>query len=106
MMGDMSISRVAGRRGEGGRRGRTGWAAAVLTVTALLGAGACSAGASSSGQATPPAGSAQAPGTLRWHACAGQIAQAGVTDCAMLSVPVNYAQPGGRHISLALDMVP
>jgi len=23
-----------------------------------------------------------------------------------LSVPVNYAQPGGRHISLALDMVP
>ena len=24
----------------------------------------------------------------------------------MLSVPVNYAQPGGRHISLALDMIP
>ena len=24
----------------------------------------------------------------------------------MLSVPVNYADPGGRHISLALDMVP
>ena len=24
----------------------------------------------------------------------------------MLSVPLNYADPGGRHISLALDMVP
>ncbi len=24
----------------------------------------------------------------------------------MLSVPVDYAKPGGRHISLALDMIP
>ena len=24
----------------------------------------------------------------------------------MLSVPVDYAKPGGRHISLALNMVP
>ena len=24
----------------------------------------------------------------------------------MLSVPLNYADPGGRHISLALDMIP
>jgi pimeloyl-ACP methyl ester carboxylesterase len=102
----------------------------VLTAAALLGLGACSAGASSSGQVTPPAGAqagsaqpgsvqtgrtAQASGagsvvpaasTLHWHACAGQLAQAGVTKCAMLSVPVNYAQPGGRHISLALDMIP
>ncbi len=27
-------------------------------------------------------------------------------DCTTLSVPLNYADPGGRHISLALDMVP
>ena len=122
----MSISRVAGRRGTGGRRDRTGWAAAVLTAAALLGVSACSAGASSSSQATSPAGwrpggrsgrrrqaQPQATGpvvpahsTLHWHACAGQLAQEGVPECAMLSVPVNYAQPGGRHISLALDMVP
>jgi pimeloyl-ACP methyl ester carboxylesterase len=29
-----------------------------------------------------------------------------VTRCALLSVPADYAKPGGRHISLALDMVP
>jgi pimeloyl-ACP methyl ester carboxylesterase len=34
------------------------------------------------------------------------LAAAGVPDCTMLSVPLNYADPGGRHISLALDMVP
>ena len=121
MMGDMSISHVAGRRAGGGQRGRTGWAsAAALTVTALLGVGACSAGGTSSGQATPPAtGNAQAGGapqatgpvvpehsTLHWHPCAGLLAQQGVPDCTMLSVPVDYAKPGGRHISLALDMIP
>jgi pimeloyl-ACP methyl ester carboxylesterase len=29
-----------------------------------------------------------------------------VPECTTLSVPVDYANPGGRHISLALDMVP
>ena len=33
-------------------------------------------------------------------------AELGISDCTMLSVPVNYADPGGRHISLALDMIP
>jgi len=114
MMGDMSISPVAGGR----RRGRTGWVSALaLTATALLGVGACSAGGSSSGQATPPAagaaGAPQATGpvvpghsTLHWHACTGQAAQQGVPKCTTLSVPVDYAKPGGRHISLALDMIP
>ncbi len=121
MMGDMSIARVAVRRA-GGRRGRTGWVSATaLTVAAFLGVGACSAGSTSSGQATPPApGGTQAgaapqatgpviPGhrsTLHWHPCTGQLAQQGVPECAMLSVPVDYAKPGGRHISLALDMIP
>jgi pimeloyl-ACP methyl ester carboxylesterase len=118
-MGGMSISRVAVRRA-GGRRGRTGRAiAAVLTVTALLGVGACSAGSSSS-QVTPSAsgnaqggGAPQATGplipghsTLHWHSCAGTLGQEGVPDCTMLSVPVDYAKPGGKHISLALDMIP
>ena len=124
MMGDMSISPVAARRAAGRRRGRTGWVPAIaLTVTALLGIGACSAGGSSSSQAAPPAaggapsgGAAQATGsaagivpghgTLRWHSCGGLLAQQGVPECATLSVPVDYAKPGGRHISLALDMIP
>jgi pimeloyl-ACP methyl ester carboxylesterase len=126
MMGDMSISPVAVRRAAGRQRGRTGWVSATaITVAALLGVGACSAGGSSSGQAAaPPAagstesgntgtGAASATGpvvpahsTLRWHACTGQAAQQGVPECTTLSVPVDYAKPGGRHISLTLDMVP
>jgi len=120
MMGDMSITRVAGRRAEGVRKARTRRAfAAVLTVTVLFGASACSAAASSSSQVTPPAPKASADGisqaagsvvptrsTLNWHRCSGQLAQMGVPDCTMLSVPVNYADPAGRHLSLALDMVP
>ena len=43
---------------------------------------------------------------LHWHSCSGELATEGVPDCTMLSVPLNYADPGGRHISLALDMVP
>ena len=126
MMGDMSISPVAVRRAAGRQRGRTGWVSATaITVAALLGVGACSAGGSSSGQAAPPAAGSTDPGntgaggaasatgpvvpthsTLRWHACTGQAAQQGVPDCTTLSVPVDYAKPGGRRISLALDMIP
>jgi pimeloyl-ACP methyl ester carboxylesterase len=124
----MSISRVTGRQGAANRSDRTSWVAAILTTAALLGVGACSASTSSSAGATasspPPAttstGTSTSTGagsaasgpivpthsTLHWHACAGQLAQEGVPQCTTLSVPVNYAQPGGRHISLALDMVP
>ena len=121
MMGAMPISHVARRRAGGGRRGRTGRAIAVaLTVTALLGVGACSAGSTSSSQATSPAagntqagGAPQATGpvvsghsTLHWHSCTGKLSQQGLPDCTTLSVPLDYAKPGGRHISLALDMIP
>jgi pimeloyl-ACP methyl ester carboxylesterase len=41
--------------------------------------------------------------TLHWHGCASQ--GSGV-QCTSLSVPVNYANPGGRHLKVALDMVP
>ena len=107
----------------GARSPRGALAALAATVAALLGVTACSGSATSSGPAagsTPPSGSPQQTGsasqaagsvvpvnsTLHWHACSGQLAQQGVPDCTMLSVPVNYADPGGRHISLALDMIP
>ena len=114
-MGRMSMSR------RGGRPARGAVAALAAGAAVLLGAGACSGGSASSGQASSAAGStAQAGGstpqaagpvvpqhsTLHWHACAGVLGQQGVPDCTTLSVPVNYAQPGGRHISLALDMIP
>jgi pimeloyl-ACP methyl ester carboxylesterase len=125
-MEGMSLSRLRGRSAQGVRS-----AAAALTVVvaAVLGINACSATVTSSGpaagstpsaagstqqaaagstpQATGPAlGIIPAHGTLHWHPCAGQLAQLGVPDCTTLSVPASYADPGGRHISLALDMIP
>ena len=123
MMEGMSISR------RGGRPPRGAVAALAVSVAALLGVSACSAAATSSAPAagstqqagsTQPTGSTQqsagptlgvagiipAHSTLHWHSCSRQLAAYGVHDCTMLSVPVNYADPGGRHISLALDMVP
>ena len=119
MMGGMSMSRLRGRT-----RGRvTGLTVSVAALAALTGLTACtSSGSAASPQpstsstatATAQAGSTQAASgsivpvhaALHWHSCSGQLAEEGVPDCAMLSVPLNYADPGGRHISLALDMVP
>src|SRR5690349_4333976 len=113
-MGAMSISR------QGLLPGRSVVAALTVGVTALVGISACSATTSSGPAAgNTPAESSQvgqtpqaagpvvpAHSTLRWHACTGQAAQQGVPDCTTLSVPVDYAKPGGRRISLALDMIP
>jgi len=119
-MGAMSTS----RQGRQGRRLPARRAAAALTagVAVLLAAGACSAPATAPGQGNqgnqgnqtaggaPQPGDGQAgspgPGSLHWHRCTGQLAEAGVPDCATLSVPLNYAEPAGRHLSLALDMIP
>jgi pimeloyl-ACP methyl ester carboxylesterase len=40
---------------------------------------------------------------LHWRSCGGQLAG---LQCASLQVPLNYADPGGRKITLALSMVP
>jgi pimeloyl-ACP methyl ester carboxylesterase len=114
----MSMSR------QGRPRARRAAAALAAGVAIMVGIGACSAAAGGPRAGSPQAGGPQAggpqaegsqpapgsgipaPGTLRWHRCSGQQAQEGVPDCAMLSVPVNYADPGGRHISLALGMFP
>ena len=100
----------------GGRAARGGAAALTVGVAALITVTACTSPSSSPGSAgAPPSATATAPdagpivpadSTLRWHSCAGLIAQLGIHDCTTLSVPLNYADPGGRHISLALDMVP
>ncbi len=72
---------------------------------------ATSSGAGSSGagaRSSYPAGSAAivpAPATsaLNWRACSGQLAG---LQCASLQVPLNYADPGGRKITIALSMAP
>jgi pimeloyl-ACP methyl ester carboxylesterase len=106
MMGDMPLSRPAWRAPR--------YAALAAAAAVLLAVTACtSASSGTSGTAAPQRTTAQAAGpivptrsTLHWHACSGLLAEYGVHDCTMLSVPLNYADPGGRHISLALDMVP
>jgi pimeloyl-ACP methyl ester carboxylesterase len=119
-MGGMSKPRRGGRTARG--RGvnavlSTIGAAALLAVTACTSSGStattspgpAASGAPSSGSAgsTLDAGPiVPADSTLRWHSCAGLLAELGIHDCTTLSVPLNYADPGGRHISLALDMVP
>ena len=114
-MGGMSMPRPGGRtsRGRGvGAVGLTIGAAALLAVTACTSPASTAAAPPSSAGTTPP-GPATDTGpivptssTLQWHSCNGLIAQMGIRDCTMLSVPLNYADPGARHISLALDMIP
>jgi pimeloyl-ACP methyl ester carboxylesterase len=86
-------------------------AAAVLALSACTSSSSGTAsGAGSAGQGGTATPSVQDTGTivpthskLHWHTCADQ---GGNVQCAMLSVPLNYSDPGGRHITLALDMVP
>ena len=119
MMGSMSMPRPGGRtaRGRGlGAAALTVGAAVLLAVTSCTTTTTPPAAAASS---TPPAGNSPTTGgasdagpvvptasTLHWHSCPAQLAHMGVPDCTTLSVPLNYADPGGRHITLALDMVP
>jgi pimeloyl-ACP methyl ester carboxylesterase len=116
--GGMSMLRPGARTT---RSRQVGAASLIVGVAALLGVAACTSPGPAATQPGPaaastqpsPAGSTQDAGsvipthsTLHWHSCPGQLAEQGVPDCTMLSVPLNYADPGGRHISLALDMVP
>jgi pimeloyl-ACP methyl ester carboxylesterase len=108
----MSMRCRGGRAARGSALALAVGVAALITVTACTSPGSTTTTAPGPASSTPTSG-AQVTGpivptdsTLHWHACTGQTAQLGISDCAMLSVPLNYADPAGRHISLALDMVP
>jgi pimeloyl-ACP methyl ester carboxylesterase len=80
---------------------------AACTSTTSYGSAPASAPASSGG-ASPGDGTGSAAivpesSTVRWHACTG--ANAGM-ECGSLQVPLNYADPQGRKITIALSMVP
>jgi pimeloyl-ACP methyl ester carboxylesterase len=102
-------SRLPGRRRPGlGRRPAAllGWIAGCVCL--LLASCTSSGGpspASSAGGNSGPADSGQHPAaaTLHWHSCS---VQGFGMQCASLRVPLNYAQPGGRKITLALSRVP
>ena len=115
MMGGMSMPRRGGRAVRGSAMALTVALAALLTVTACTSPASTAVAPQNTGPSATPsdpaAGSDTGPivptnSTLQWHSCSGLIAQMGIRDCTMLSVPLNYADPSGRHISLALDMIP
>jgi pimeloyl-ACP methyl ester carboxylesterase len=117
MMGDMWMPRRGGRparnstaRNSTARKSAARWSAALTVgVAVLIATAACTSSAASDTQPAPAAaGGSILPthATLHWHSCSASLAQIGIQDCTMLSVPLNYADPSGRHISLALDMIP
>jgi pimeloyl-ACP methyl ester carboxylesterase len=50
-----------------------------------------------------PGGPDRTAGSLHWHACNGQSAP---VRCTTLAVPLDYSNPGGKKITLALDEIP
>src|SRR5689334_2430174 len=94
----------------------------LAALLAALGLSACTSGQAASTQPGGGTSTSAAPGasssggaaagsaaivpqasTLRWRSCGGQLAG---LRCASLQVPLNYADPGGRKITIALSMVP
>lgn len=75
---------------------------AVVLALALVG---CSTGGTdrpkgSASSADPTTGAAPTAGSLAWKACDGGF------QCASLKVPLDYAKPGGRQVTLALARRP
>jgi pimeloyl-ACP methyl ester carboxylesterase len=97
------------RRTTSPRPGRPGWLAATGAVGAvLLAVAGCTAsgGAGTGSSASAAPGSATgSPGAsaLHWRSCSIEGAS---LQCARLSVPLDYAHPAGRKITLALSRVP
>jgi len=76
-------------------------------VLAAVGAAAVAiAGCTASGGGADPVSSSPVPATARstlhWHSCS---VQGTGMQCASLPVPLDYAHPGGRKITLALSRV-
>jgi pimeloyl-ACP methyl ester carboxylesterase len=71
---------------------------AGCTASGSTGSGGSAASGSSAASAAPGQGAA-----LRWHSCA---ALGPGMRCSSLQVPLDYAHPNGRKITLALSMAP
>jgi pimeloyl-ACP methyl ester carboxylesterase len=75
-------------------------ALAVAGCTSSGGGGAAATGSTPASSA--PASAARVP-VVHWHGCS---VQGSSLQCASLQVPLDYAHPGGRKITLALSQVP
>ncbi len=83
-----------------------------LAVTLALTCAACDTGSAAAPSSSPSAkgggahGAVSAPvarGSLSWHPCSGPHQ---AMQCSSLQVPLDYRNPGGRKITLALSRVP
>ncbi len=75
-------------------------AAAVVIAGAVAG---CSGASAGSGTTPAASGSLSDTSALSWHPCTEQGA---TLQCSSLQVPLDYRNPGGRKITLALSRVP
>src|SRR5262252_3270167 len=77
---------------------------AALAVTACSSGGSAPASrAAKGGDGTGTPAIVPHASTLHWHSCTGQLAG---MQCGTVQVPVDYANPNGRKLTLALSMVP
>ena len=72
-------------------------------TTGGSGAGTAGDGAATAGDGAGTAAIVPTASTLHWSQCGGSLSG---SECATLAVPLNYADPGGRKITLALSMIP
>jgi pimeloyl-ACP methyl ester carboxylesterase len=91
--------------------GQDGWVTKLHRVSRLTACGAllalagctATAGSTGGGPATASPGAARSGlSSLHWHGC---LVQGASMQCASLQVPLNYAKPAGRKITLALTKV-
>jgi pimeloyl-ACP methyl ester carboxylesterase len=75
----------------------------VIGATACMLAGGI--GASAPAIAAASATSASGVGSLRWGACADPLLQQAHASCALLSVPLNYRDPAGPKIKVAVSRI-
>ena len=95
----LSIHRPGGRPG----RRPVMLAAVIAAAVAIAGCTASGGGADPASSSASAAVPATARSALHWQSCSVQGAS---MQCASLQVPLDYAHPGGRKITLALSRVP
>jgi pimeloyl-ACP methyl ester carboxylesterase len=83
----------------------TALAAAATTLAACTSSSATSSSSGSSG-GSGGSGSSSGVGSVQWGGCSIGGVPGATLKCANLQVPLNYSDPGGRKITLALSEVP
>ncbi|WP_242901493.1 alpha/beta hydrolase [Actinomadura terrae] len=92
----------------------------IVVVAAVAGLGLTGLGATSAQAQGPSAGSAGTfkPGALKWHACPADFVKqvhdlydvlypvSKIVQCAELQVPLDYAKPRGKQITVQLTRTP